>query len=499
MMATGVAGAPSACLPDWDRIDWPRIQKQVYRLQVRIAKAVREKRWGKVAALQRLLTHSLAAKLWAVRRVVTNKGKNTPGIDGKLWRTSRRRMNAVRSMRHRGYRPQPLRRIYVPKSSGKMRPLGIPTMQDRAMQALFALALDPVAETLADPNSYGFRKKRSIADAIGQCFLALCRKHSPQWIWETDISACFDRLSHDWLLANIPINKRILRGWLKCGYLEKEAFFETKAGTPQGGIISPLLANMALDGLEAAVNAVVPKRGAKVNLVRYADDLIITGASPALLKETVIPVVIDFLAERGLTLAEEKTRLGHINDGFDFLGVNIRKYDQKLLIKPSPQKVRSFLRELKAFIQSCAALPTDSFIRRLNSKLRGWAQSYRQVVAKKVFGWVDYCVYHYLRKWMRQRHRNKTDAWLKQHYFTRIGMRSEFYARATNSSGEQEMLFLFRAADLPIKRHDKVTGTATPYDPAWSDYFKRRATKRMAQRIADRRFLSTCPLTRQAC
>jgi RNA-directed DNA polymerase len=235
MTVTSVAGAPSACLPDWNSIDWSQIHKQVYRLQVRIAKAVREKRWGKVAALQHLLTHSRAAKLWAVRRVVTNKGKNTPGIDGKLWRTLRRRMNAVRTLKQRGYRPQPLRRTYVPKQNGKMRPLGIPTMKDRAMQALFALALDPVAETLADPNSYGFRKKRSVADAIGQCFLSLCRKHSPQWIWETDIRACFDQISHPWLLANIPMNKRILRGWLKCGYLEKDAFFATEAGTPQGG------------------------------------------------------------------------------------------------------------------------------------------------------------------------------------------------------------------------------------------------------------------------
>ena len=499
MMATQVAGAPSACLLEWDSINWPQIHKQVYRLQVRIAKAVREKRWGKVATLQHLLTHSLAAKLWAVRRVVTNKGKNTPGIDGKLWRTPRRRMNAVRALKQRGYRPQPLRRTYVPKQNGKMRPLGIPTMKDRAMQALYALALDPVAETLADPNSYGFRKKRSVADAIGQCFLSLCRKHSPQWIWETDIKSCFDQISHEWLLANIPMNKRILRGWLKCGYLEKDAFFATEAGTPQGGIISPLLANMCLDGLEEAVKAVIPKRGAKVNPVRYADDLIITGANPALLKEKVIPAVTAFLAKRGLSLAEEKTRLCHINDGFDFLGVNIRKYDQKLLIKPSPQKVRNFLVDLKGFIKRCVALPTDIFIRRLNSKLRGWAQSYRQVVAKKIFGRVDYCVYHYLWKWVRHRHRNKTDAWLRRHYFTNTGTRAEFYAMTTDSRGKQVRLCLFRAADLPIKRHDKVAGAATPYDPEWSDYFKRRATKRMAQREADRRFLSSCPLMRQVC
>ncbi|MCK4507062.1 MAG: group II intron reverse transcriptase/maturase [Desulfuromonadales bacterium] len=396
MTAINIAGAPSACLQEWDQVDWPQVQKQVSRLQVRIAKAVREKRWGKVAALQHLLTRSFSAKQWAVRRVVTNKGKNTPGVDGILWRTPRRKMNAVRSLKHRGYRPQPLRRSYIPKSNGKQRPLGIPTMQDRAMQALHALALDPVAEMLADMNSYGFRKKRSIADAIGQCFTVLAKKYSAQWIWKVDIRAFFDQLSHDWLIANIPMNKRILRNWLKAGYLEKETFNETRAGTPQGGIISPILANMALDGLEETIRAVVPKRGAKVNVVRYADDFIITGANPALLKEVVMPAVTAFLAERGLTLSEEKSKLYHINDGFDFLGVNIRKYDQKLLIKPAPQKVREFLQDIKAFIKHYVALPTDIFILKLNSKLRGWAYSCRQVVSKKIFGLVDSRVYQYL-------------------------------------------------------------------------------------------------------
>jgi len=207
-----------------------------------------EGRFGKVKALQRLLTHSYAAKQLAVRRVVTNDGRHTPGIDGVRWRTPGQRQQAVVSLRRHGYRPRPLRRVSIPKSNGKQRPLGIPTMHDRAMQALHSLALEPVMEMLADPNSYGFRSRRSLHDAIGQCFVVLAKKHSPRWILDADIKACFDRISHDWLLAHVPMDKAILKAWLRAGYIEDNAFHATEEGTPQGGIISPLLANLALDG-----------------------------------------------------------------------------------------------------------------------------------------------------------------------------------------------------------------------------------------------------------
>jgi len=261
MTAGQPAGAPSAKGRRWTRIDWRHARAVVYRLQVRIAKAVREGRWGKVKALQRLLTHSYAAKQLAVRRVVTNDGRHTPGIDGVRWRTPVQRRQAVTSLRRHGYRPRPLRRVYIPKSNGKQRPLGIPSMHDRAMQGLHSLALEPVAEMRADPNSYGFRPRRSLHDAIGQCFVVLAKKHSPRWILDADIKACFDRISHDWLLAHVPMDKRILQAWLTAGYIENNAFYATEEGTPQGGIISPLLANLALDGLEVALAATVRRRG----------------------------------------------------------------------------------------------------------------------------------------------------------------------------------------------------------------------------------------------
>ncbi|RCW89785.1 reverse transcriptase N-terminal domain-containing protein, partial [Marinomonas foliarum] len=245
-------GAPSHAELIWLWADWCHIEKDVRRLQVRIAKATQEGRWGKVKALQRLLTRSFYSKMLAVKRVTENRGKRTPGIDGKIWSTPAAKSKGALTLKHRGYQPQPLRRIYIPKSNGKKRPLGIPTMRDRAMQSLWKLALEPVAETQADPNSYGFRPERSTADAIAHCFNALAKRTSATWVLEGDIRGCFDNISHDWLLRNITMDKVVLRKWLEAGYVEKGALFATEAGTPQGGIISPVLANLTLDGLEQA-------------------------------------------------------------------------------------------------------------------------------------------------------------------------------------------------------------------------------------------------------
>jgi RNA-directed DNA polymerase len=238
--AVSVLGASSASGTQWDTIEWHPIARQVRRLQMRIAKAVREGRWGKVKALQWLLTHSFSAKLLAVQRVVHNPGRWTPGVDRVVWRTAAQKMRAARSLMRRGYHPQPLRRLYIPKKSGKLRPLSIPTMADRAMQALHLLALEPVAEATADRNSYGFRPYRSTADAMMQCFIVLAQKQSATWILEGDIKACFDRISHEWLEAHIPMDSSILRKWLAAGYIEKEVFHPTEAGTPQGGIATLL-------------------------------------------------------------------------------------------------------------------------------------------------------------------------------------------------------------------------------------------------------------------
>src|SRR5271166_1072611 len=378
---TAQAGAILNTVSAWDAVDWRNIERNIGRLQARIVKAVQQKKWNKVRALQHLLTHSAGGKLLAIRRVTENDGRKTPGVDGELWDTPQKKLQGMTSLKIRGYHPMPLRRIYIPKANGKLRPLGIPTMRDRAMQALYLLALDPVAETLADGFSYGFRRGRSCADALEQCFKTLCHQN-PRWVVEGDIKGCFDNLSHQWLLDDVPLSKPILRKWLKSGYLEKQVFFDTISGTPQGGIISPVLANLALDGLERRLRESFPLRGkgsergraAQVHLVRYADDFVITGHSEELLKMTVKPLVESFLLERGLVLSPEKTVITHVRDGFDFLGQNVRRYPNgKLLIKPSRKSIETLLSKVKQIIREHIGRAAHVLINRLNPVIRGWA------------------------------------------------------------------------------------------------------------------------------
>ena len=473
------AGALPAWREDWGAINWRLIFNEVRRLQVRIAKAVREKRWGKVAFLQRILTRSVPAKLWAVRRVVSNQGKRTPGVDKVIWKTPRQRMQASRSLRRRGYRPLPLRRIYIPKRNGKRRPLGIPTMKDRAMQALHMLALLPVAETQADPNSYGFRPRRSTADALGQCYCALAKEDSPQWILEGDIESCFDRISHRWLLANVHMDRDILRKWLKAGYLEGTVLHPTEEGTPQGGIISPVLANLALDGLETVALQTDSRRQGnlrpKINVVRYADDFIITGRSREQLEEKVLPAVTAFLGERGLRLSPEKTKITHIEDGFDFLGANVRKYGRKLLIRPTKDNVLGLLREVRGLIRTQKAATALDLIKQLNSKLRGWANSQRHLVSSRAFRYVDKRIFEALWRWAKRRHPKKGRGWVRDKYFRIEPSRPwAFTAPLRNRDGTWGSLDLFRASSVSIRRHVKIRAEATEFDPAYEEYFYQR-------------------------
>jgi RNA-directed DNA polymerase len=240
MAAAGMpAGAAPDPTPDWHSIDWRQVWQTVRRLQARIVKAVAEGRWNKVKALVYLLTHSFSGRALAILRVVSNSGAKTPGVDGILWDTPEAKSAAFGTLRRHGYQPQPLRRVYIPKSNGKRRGLGIPTMRDRAMQALYLLGLDPIAETLADGHSYGFRLERRCADALAQTHGLLSNRHGPQWILEGDIKACFDKISHEWLSTHVPMDRHVLGKWLKAGFLEKHAWFATTEGTPQGGIVTP--------------------------------------------------------------------------------------------------------------------------------------------------------------------------------------------------------------------------------------------------------------------
>lgn len=474
-------GAPSTRLLNWKHIIWHKVESHVRRLQMRIAKAIKLGRQNKAKALQWILTHSFYAKCLAVKRVTQSGGKNTPGVDKVLWRTPNQRMKAALSLKRRGYKSLPLRRIHIPKKNGKLRPLGIPDMPDRGMQALYLLGLEPISETLADKNSYGFRPKRSLHDAIEQCFKLLCKKQSSQWILEGDIKACFDKISHEWLLDNIIMDKIILEKWLKTGFMEDNTFYNTTDGVPQGGVASPTCANMSLDGLEKAISSVSQKDDI-VHFVRYADDFICTAKTKETLELKVLPVIINFLKERGLELSMEKTKITNIQEGFDFLGFNLRKYRGKLLIKPGKKGTQAFLDNIRETIKSMGSSKTSDLIKVLNSKIRGWTNHNRHVVAKETFSDVDSQIFSALWRWAKRRHPNKNISWIRNKYFLKIGLRDWcFFSPSENPDDINNQLLIF-ASDTAIIRHVKVKANANPYDPDFREYFRNRYLAKVYQR-----------------
>jgi RNA-directed DNA polymerase len=440
-----------------------------------------------------LLTHSFAGRAAAIARVIDNRGACTPGVDGEVWDTPEAKTAAFHALRRHGYRPQPLRRVYIPKRNGKRRALGIPTLTDRAQQALYLLGLDPILETTADPHSYGFRRERCCADALEQCFQVLGKPGSAHWVLEGDICSCFDRISHPWLEAHIPMDRAILQRWLKAGYLEKGIFVATTEGTPQGGIISPALANATLDGLETLLQE---RFGAtqrqcsrnKVHLVRYADDFLITGTSAELLRDQVQPLVAHFLQKRGLELSHEKTRISRVEDGFDFLGQQVRRFGTKVLLKPSAQSVRALLDQVDQLLQGEGGhLPVGLLVEQLNLRLRGWANYHRQASSTRTFARVDDLMFRKLWHWARRRHATKGARWVRTKYFTQRGKdRWVFHGKVVDKQGQWRPVYLYKTAQTGIRRQVQVRGNANPYDPAWEVYFEARLSKRMAATLSGR-------------
>jgi RNA-directed DNA polymerase len=463
----------------WDLLNWGKHVQIVSRIQMRIVKAVKTGLKETARGLQRLLSNSLSAKLIAIKRVISNSGKRTPGVDNVLIDTPRKRWETLKNLNLPEYKAKPLKRIYIPKRNGKKRPLGIPAMHDRVEQALDLLGLDPISETTADHHSYGFRKVRSAQDAMGAIYNALRRKGSADWILEADIKGCFDHINHKWLNENIPMNKRKLTQWLKCGYLEKHTFNSTDEGTPQGGIISPTLANMALDGMQDLLADNFRKTD-KIHFVRYADDFIITGRSSELLETCVKPLVEGFLKIRGLELSEEKTMITHIDDGFDFLGFNVRKYNGKLLIKPSKSGIKRIKAKIRDYLNDNKTRRTDIVIAKLNTIIGGWANYYRHVVSRKVFGDLDHAFWQMTWKWARRRHPNKGKGWVKNKYYRRIKGRDWRFVE----KGSSKPLILI--APTRLIRHVKIRANINPYDPVWKDYLNARWKRKQLSGVATR-------------
>lgn len=467
----------------WNQIDWKKAEELVNRLQIRIVKATLEKKWRLVKRLQYLMTNSFYAKALAVKRVITNKGKNTPGIDGAVWKTNEEKVKAILNLECQTYHAKPLRRVYIEKFGKKeKRPLGIPTMQDRAMQALQLLALEPVAETMADRISFGFRKYRSPEDAREYAFSVLSRKDSPQWILEGDIKSCFDKISHQWMMENIPTDKRILKEFMKCGYIEKGQLFPTSEGSPQGGVISPTYANMVLDGLEPMILDVywrskvkktfnVKYNSHKVHVVRFADDFIVTSSDRETLEEIKL-MIEDFLLERGLTLSKEKTVITHIDEGFDFLGWNFRKFKGKLIIKPSHKSMCKITRKISSIIKDNQTAKQEDLIRKLNEVIIGWADYHHSTCAKKSYSTIDHRTWEMLWKWAKRRHPNKNKRWIVDKYWkTHRGRKWTFMS-------DKNILFLMM--DMPIVRKGQMALNKNPFLD--KEYFELRSKKHRMNR-----------------
>lgn len=473
----------------WSEIDWKTAYKYVNRLQVRIVKATEKKDWNLVKRLQHLLTNSFYAKALAVKKVTSNRGKNTPGVDNDIWNSDEKKWKAISCLNFRRYKALPTKRVHIPKSNGKKRPLSIPTMRDRAMQTLFLFALQPVEETTADEHSYGFRIHRSCHDACEQIFADLSLKNSAQWILEGDIKGCFDDISHEWMLKNIPMKRSVLKQFIKAGYVFQNKLFPTSRGAVQGGAISPTLANLVLDGLEKRIwekvnigksgKVVKLKNLHKVHLIRYADDFVVTGESKEILDE-VKAIITEFMKERGLQLSEEKTRITNIRDGFDFLGWNFRKYNNKLIIKPSKKSVKRFSVSLSETVKHLLPVEQSLMIVKLNQKLRGWCNYHSTVCAKETFKIVDYIVFRKLLWWMKRRHNNKHIHHFYAKYWKTIGKRRNVF-----TDGKW---ILVNCSYTPIVRHPKLKSGMNPYTN--TEYFgkrtdfikerKRKAKKRVA-------------------
>ncbi len=478
---------------DWDSIQWDTPKRHVRRLQERIFRATRDKNWAKVKNLQKFLVRSHSARLLAVRRVTQeNKGKYTPGIDGQIYATSMTRSELVEDVRQTNifkYKCKPLKRVYIPKSSGDKRPLGIPTVKDRVMQMLVKLALEPEWEARFEARSYGFRPGRRCMDAIWQIwnsFRAFKTVRPSEWVLDADISGCFDNINHDTLLKRVPVFRETVKRWLKSGIIEFGKYFQTKSGTPQGGIISPLLANIALDGMERLFGAENSKgnytspsnrRGEnnKLNLIRYADDFVVIAPSRERIINYVLPTLQTFLKERGMELNEAKTKIVHRDDGFDFLGFNIRQYHSKArsvcLAKPSKKAVKRHLEHIKTLISKNMQMKADELISKLNPIIRGWANYYCYSNAKETFNYIDYRIWKMLWQWCLRRHKDKGKQWIRHRYFMNLDNRSWIFGER-----KENVLLFCRSFQAGVK-YTPVKGYNSPYNASLHEYWSKRYSK----------------------
>jgi RNA-directed DNA polymerase len=466
-----------------EQTDWKEIERHVLRLQRQLAHAVENNNRKAVRHHKWLIRSSHHVKLLAIRHVTQeNSGRRTPGVDGKTYTTPRERQELAELINLR-QRPLPVRRVYIRKKNGKLRPLGIPSIHDRVCQAIHKAAMEPEWDIQFSPNVYGFRPKRSTWDAMSQVFANLCKKGSAQWVIEGDIRGYFDNVDHEKLLAKLAPEDRVYVGrMLKAPVIDpEEGLIESTRGTPQGGLLSPLLAVIALHGMEEELRrkAHQMKFGSRanpgINVVVYADDFIVTCKTKEQ-AEQLVPAIAQWLAENvGVELSLEKTHITHINDGFDFLGFNVRKYKGQLLIKPAKKNKLAALRKIKGILDANKSAKQSMIIRLLNPVIRGWGNYYSTQVSKKVFSYCDHKINQMLWRWAKRRHPKKGAWWIFQKYFTKRGNRNWVFTDGPYT--------LATMSDIRIIRHIKIQGRRSPYRPGDQEYFETRREQLLLKRL----------------
>ncbi|MCA0254642.1 MAG: group II intron reverse transcriptase/maturase [Proteobacteria bacterium] len=473
----------------WHTIDWRSVHKKVNNLRKRIYRASANGNMKLAGNLQKLMLKSNANKLLAIRRVtLVNQGKSTPGIDKVVVNTDRGREELVQKLvKIIPSSVQPIRRVYIPKKGGKARPLGLPTILDRCKQAIVKSALEPFWEAKFEGCSYGFRLGRSPHDAIQKLFCIVRPGKTRRWVLDADIEGAFDNISHDFLvkaIGNFP-GRHWIFAWLKSGVMESCKFTVTTAGTPQGGIISPLLANIALHGIEDVLNITYDKHGrlnqkSEYALVRYADDFVIcakTEESCTKAKE----IIGNWLNIRGLKLSENKTKILSIKQGFDFLGFNIRQYKTEskrrgitVLIRPSKDSIKSFKKSMILEWKKSVAWSLDRVIENLNPKIKGWCSYFNKTASKRTFAMLDNWMWIRQAKFVRRRHPKKHWWWLKPKYWGGIKGRNDKWVFMDKSKHRD--LYLWKPGWTEIKRHVLVFGKASPDNPELQSYWQKRQT-----------------------